>query len=727
MSRSAIIGCLAVVAASSVLSAVSGAATNPVETPAWRFYQHDDNAAVLKRPAGTLLLNMLIKNEEAHLARTLPKWAKLPIDAWIIGVDDNNTDSSVEVIRRELGHIPGRIVTVHFDGMGPTWTKLVEAGWQYYPNITHGILADADFAPTDETLRAGGFDKRELDVRCSKHIYTIVSADRSRTNSRKLDWIYRNMPGVTVKRRTHQSLHAPSMPGHANGKGHPEVISVSSLDILDVDEISDDNEVVQSSLGPDSDMYITEVPSLLIDEAPGGWQDRAGGALAKAKRYIEFLEGDLREFGPDDSRSLYYLGIGHFDAFGAAIREVNNDWSRLTKEDWDMLARGENYMKRRIALPPSDDVGKKEERWFALLKLGEVRERFHGDYDTSLSQYMEAARSDPDRADAWFYAGQNLRLRQQRGQNEETFSALTESLAFLFHGSHLPMPDRALFQWKLMYSCLPSLEMARTMDAYLQLHEQAGKPVVFVTDGVEDKGASSIKESAKYRSEFRKIGDEIKAALSGMKPRHNGDLEGAAEKIATTRRRLASLPLYLQFLDVARSRARHAGSDCAAEGEGAMAQEARQLSERLDEAFEKAVRNKGGDGLISVSEWKRRKNGGEPASASPAHKEQAQPVTTSSSDEQKKASSSSTDKKDKKKAVKFPELDPLELVYLPGFSLFEPTKATFWPEAQPNEEVYRLACEYQAEFDGDDARKRKCRKRFGSSKKKAATAAAKSS
>jgi len=63
------------------------------------------------RPPGTLLLNMLIKNEEDHLARTLPRWAKI-IDYWVIGVDDNNTDSSPAVIRKHLGHIPGEIVIV---------------------------------------------------------------------------------------------------------------------------------------------------------------------------------------------------------------------------------------------------------------------------------------------------------------------------------------------------------------------------------------------------------------------------------------------------------------------------------------------------------------------------------------------------------------------------------------------------------------------------------------
>ena len=60
---------------------------------------------------GTLLLNMLIKNEAYHLDRSLPKWAPL-IDYWIIGVDDKNTDNSEEIIKKHLGHIPGQTVCV---------------------------------------------------------------------------------------------------------------------------------------------------------------------------------------------------------------------------------------------------------------------------------------------------------------------------------------------------------------------------------------------------------------------------------------------------------------------------------------------------------------------------------------------------------------------------------------------------------------------------------------
>jgi hypothetical protein len=40
------------------------------------------------------------------------------------------------------------MVVVEFDGMGPTWTVLVERGLEAFPQATHGILADADFTPT---------------------------------------------------------------------------------------------------------------------------------------------------------------------------------------------------------------------------------------------------------------------------------------------------------------------------------------------------------------------------------------------------------------------------------------------------------------------------------------------------------------------------------------------------------------------------------------------------
>jgi hypothetical protein len=75
---------------------------------------------------------------------------------------------------------------VKFDGMGPTWQQVVEVGIKKYPEGTHGILADADFMPLQDKM-----DKWQLDVRCSKHMFTIWTQDHK--NERKMDWIYRNM------------------------------------------------------------------------------------------------------------------------------------------------------------------------------------------------------------------------------------------------------------------------------------------------------------------------------------------------------------------------------------------------------------------------------------------------------------------------------------------------------------------------------------------------------
>lgn len=54
-----------------------------------------------------------------------------------------------------------------------------------------GIIADADFMPMVDRL-----DKNELDIRCSKHMYTIWTEDHR--NERKMDWIYQNIQGATV-------------------------------------------------------------------------------------------------------------------------------------------------------------------------------------------------------------------------------------------------------------------------------------------------------------------------------------------------------------------------------------------------------------------------------------------------------------------------------------------------------------------------------------------------
>lgn len=346
------------------------------------------------RQPGTLLLNMLIKNERDHLDRTLPAWAKI-IDYWIIGVDDANTDDSAEVIQKHLGHIPGRIVIVHFDGMGPTWSVLVQAGIDHYPEATHGIISDADFKPMKNSI-----DKMELDVRCSKHMYTIWTSDHR--NERKMDWIYRNIQGARVKRRTHQILEVPRLPNQ---------------------------EVFQTLI------------DLPLEEREGGYQDRTGN---KNERYIGFLEADLREY-PNDTRTLYYLGYAHFDIYA---QNAGNP----QPEHYEDLETAISYFKHRLDISTH---GNPEEKWFAVLKLGEIYERFKRDWNESEKYYELCVELDPERADAWFYLGQHYRLTGD----------FQRALPLLHNAAVLPPPERSLFQWHYLYDCLGRLELGRLYQA----------------------------------------------------------------------------------------------------------------------------------------------------------------------------------------------------------------------------------------------------------------------
>ena len=296
---------------------------------------------------------MLTKNEAEHLDRTLPQWAKI-IDAWIIGIDEENTDNSPEIIKKHLGHLPGEIVVVHFDGIGPTWNILMQHGIKNYPNITHGIIADADFRPMQDKL-----NKMELDVRCSKLMFTIFTEDK--LNHRLLDWIYRNIEGATVSRRTHQMINVPKIPGQP---------------------------------------VFQKLINLKVDEQTGGYQDRTG---KKFYNYIKWLEIDLKEF-PNDGRTLYYLGHAHLDIF-----LLNKD--DPTEEHWDHLHQA---VARFIERTKVSEGG--EEVWFAALKLGEIYERFYKDLQLAVKYYSLCAKNDPERADPVFYIGQLYRLYSQHAK-----------------------------------------------------------------------------------------------------------------------------------------------------------------------------------------------------------------------------------------------------------------------------------------------------------------------
>ena len=396
------------------------------------------------RPPGTLLLNMLTKNEAAHLNRTLPLWAPL-IDYYIIGIDDANTDDSPRIIQRHLGHIPGRIETVHFTGMGPTWTLLVEAGLRHFPEATHGIIADADFAPMQLKL-----DRMQLDVRCSKAMYTVYTEDHLTT--RRMDWIYRNLRGVRVERRTHQILTAPALPGQ---------------------------EVFQTLV------------DLAVEERPGGFQDRSG---EKDARYIHWLELDLEEY-PDDPRTLYYLAYAHLNLF---TREGGGGGGGGRGVVDGNLSVAIGYFERRARVE-----GNLEERWFAMLKLGEVSERFVKDWTRAEHWYTQAIDLDGDRADPPFYIGQHYRLS---GDYEQAHRWLRQAAA-------LERPERSLFQWEWLYTCLRFVELGEAASRWTGAEQAA------LTEALTLMAPAKCEGEADKQDRLRQLREDIGAKLSKMRKR----------------------------------------------------------------------------------------------------------------------------------------------------------------------------------------------------------------
>mmetsp|Transcript_45406 Transcript_45406/g.106647 ORF Transcript_45406/g.106647 Transcript_45406/m.106647 type:complete len:580 (-) Transcript_45406:109-1848(-) len=352
-------------------------------------------ADVSNAQEGKLLLNMLIKNEAVHLDRSLPKWAPL-IDYWIVGLDDHNTDNSEEIIQKHLGHIPGEIMVVEFDGMGPTWTKLVERGIEAFPNATHGLISDADFTPITTRL-----DKNQLRMDCSKHMYRIRSHEGGTV--RNMDWIYRNLPGAKVERRTHQSVTAPPIPGQ---------------------------KVFQTLI------------DLEVQEYTGGYQDRSGN---KSARYMMWLHKDLEE-RPNDPRTVYYIGHAHLEQAGPnPAQDIRNGHGPGHYH----LNEALKYFRWRADLRH----GYYEERWFAMLKAGEICERYMADYECSIGMWTRATELDPERADGWFYIGQHWRLAR----------VYDNAIPFLTKAVKLEKPPRSMFQWEYLYDCLRHIEMGRAM------------------------------------------------------------------------------------------------------------------------------------------------------------------------------------------------------------------------------------------------------------------------
>ena len=98
-------------------------------------------------------------------------------------------------------------------------------------------------------------------------------------------------------------------------------------------------------------------------------------------------------------------------------------------------------------------TGNLEERWFTMLKLGEINERYYNNWNEAERWYLECTKNDSARADPFFYLGQHFRL----------VGAPERALGYLESAASLPVPERSLFLWHFLYNCLSKVEYARAV------------------------------------------------------------------------------------------------------------------------------------------------------------------------------------------------------------------------------------------------------------------------
>lgn len=323
---------------------------------------------------------------------------------------------------------------VHFDGMGPTWTKLAEKAWEAFPEGTHGIIADADYAPARRML-GGNFDKMDLDIGANKILYNLWSDAAAVSDVRRMDWIFRNMPGVRIERRVHQTLRVPPFAGAGGG------------------------------------ITVGESKTMHIHELGGGYQLRTMSGRGRNYRYIKLLMQDLEEL-PDDPRTLYYIADSHRGVFMAGydtsawvdapydacltartMRFVSFT-GNITASDWDHLREAVKWYKRRLEVPAPNSF---EETYFTYISIAELSERFLGDFAQGFEYYQKAFEFDPQRADPMFYIGQRKRLL---GNPQEAVQPLLTA-------SRMRAPKRSVFVWVGLYDCLAAVELGKAVQAVL--------------------------------------------------------------------------------------------------------------------------------------------------------------------------------------------------------------------------------------------------------------------
>ena len=104
--------------------------------------------------APTLLLALMVRDEEANLRANLPAFSGLA-DFVVCGIDDRSRDGSARAVAEALPDVPRWVFYFRFDGFGRGRTGVFREAWRKFPEASHVLVLDPDWELDAPRARPG--------------------------------------------------------------------------------------------------------------------------------------------------------------------------------------------------------------------------------------------------------------------------------------------------------------------------------------------------------------------------------------------------------------------------------------------------------------------------------------------------------------------------------------------------------------------------------------------
>mmetsp|Transcript_10887 Transcript_10887/g.32488 ORF Transcript_10887/g.32488 Transcript_10887/m.32488 type:complete len:477 (+) Transcript_10887:271-1701(+) len=327
----------------------------------------------------SLLLALMARDEEANLRANLPRLSELT-DAAVCGVDDRTVDASARAVTETLRNAAHFVFYLRFAGFGRARTEVFREGWAAFPRASHVLVLDPDWEATPGTLK-----KAQLDFKHRTFLFTVW--DRNGLTMRTLNWLVRWEAGLSFEHQLHEQLVQPParQPGHAN------LLTWRFVERADV---------------------------RMSWHAAHGHSQSYGRYLAD----LEVLKANLGELGPNDSHTLYYLGVTHLSALEALLGIGEHPRTAQAEEH---MAGAVAWLTLRLK-PPIAAVSAHEHTLAATRWLGHAHQYLTHDRSAAHSQYEACVTFDNTRVDCRVFLA---KLARDEGLNPKAFTAAFKALS----------------------------------------------------------------------------------------------------------------------------------------------------------------------------------------------------------------------------------------------------------------------------------------------------------